>query len=196
MFAEHQPQLSRLARSSPEGFERIVTFVLCTIRMSLRDAVKDYPIVRRGDRCRSIFGFKHDGLAYLRDHAASIWSELECVYECTRGEPCEDELMAIVTMIPGIGLAKGGFILQMMYGLSGCIDTHNLRRFGLTEETFATHGSRKKCLSLIRSYRAMIANSGGTAWLWDTWCAYLAERDHNYDSAETVSSLHLIPLSC
>jgi hypothetical protein len=49
MFAEHQPQLARLGRTSPGGLARIATFALLTIRQPLRIACADYKLVRNGD---------------------------------------------------------------------------------------------------------------------------------------------------
>lgn len=196
MFAEHQPQLSKLGRSGPEGFKRIVTFTLCTIRVQLHAAVKDYILVRRGNRkVRSIFGSKHSGLDALDEHAGDYYEQCERAYYDYEGEELEDELLHVITAIPGIGAAKGGFIAQMIYGVSGCLDGHNLRRFGIPEGTYKLAGRPPtKRSALISDYNRVCRNVGGTQWLWDTWCQYLADRDANYTSAEAVSKLHLTPL--
>ena len=199
MFAEHQPKLAELGRSSPDGFERIATFVLLTIRVPLRDAVSDYRLLRRGEHAvRSLFGAKHSGLAYIREHKADLWARCEYVYETSDDETAADVMLGIVSEIPGIGATKAGFILQMIYGLSGCIDTHNLTRFGLSEKHFYYEkrwGAQRRAQHL-RDYNKF-CHSIGTASLWDGWCNYLAENDPiNYASGDRVSSLHLVPLEC
>ncbi len=198
MFAEHQPQLSKLGRSGPEGFKRIVTFVLCTIRVQLHAAVKDYPLVWRGERrgVRSIFGSKHQGLDELNERAVDLYEMCERAYQDREGEELEDELLHTVTSLHGIGCAKGGFIAQMIYGVSGCLDSHNLRRFGIPEGTFkiADRTPRKRS-ALITDYNRVCRQLGGTQYLWDTWCQYLADNDANYVSADHVSRLHLTPLT-
>jgi hypothetical protein len=194
MYDQEQAKLSALGRSGGDGFARIATFVLCTIRMPLHAAVADYKLVRRGRDARSIFGSKHAGLAYIAAHAEDIHDELEYLYETCASD---DAMLRTVLQIPGIGLAKGGFILQMIYGVSGCIDTHNLTRFGIDPEAFQYRGAMKRGLALCPAYNATVQRCGGTRALWDGWCDYLAARDPiNYASGDAVSKLHLVPLTC
>jgi hypothetical protein len=197
MFAQHQPQLSALGRSGPDGFERIATFALATIRQPLRIAVADYPIIRRREHAQSIFGAKHAGLSYLREHAAELYERCEYAYETCDDETAADIIINIIAEVPCLGCAKAGFVTQMIYGLSGCIDTHNLTRFGLDERTFKVNKPLKRFRAVTRDYNAFCRKVGGTAALWDGWCDYLAERDPvNYPTGERVSELHLIPLEC
>ena len=195
MFANHQPALARLGRSSPQGLERIATFALCTIRWPLRLAVADYPLVRRGDHAQSIFGAKHNGLAYLRQHAADLWERCEYAFTELDDDDAADTILGILTEVPSLGPAKAGFTAQMIYGLSGCIDTHNLTRFNLPARHFEAQRHRSKFYPLLHDYNSFCRRAGGTEALWDGWCTYLAGRDPvNYASAEIVSALHLCPL--
>jgi hypothetical protein len=203
MYAEHQPQLSALGRSGPDGFARICTFVLLTIRVSLWDAHKDYPLVRSGNRrVRSVFGFKHQGLDYVEANAEDLYERCEAAFELSNSdEDAEDTLLGILCDIPNIGPAKAGFIAQMVYGLSGCIDTHNLDRFGLHERTFRLDKKRlqpypKRRFDIIRRYNAFCREEGGSRRLWDDWCCLYSERDPvNYPTPDRVSALHLAPLA-
>ena len=101
--------------------------------------------------------------------------------------------MRVVLRVPGLGLAKSGFIVQMLYGMSGCIDTHNLTRFNLHRRRFAC-GTKATDRRRIGEYNDMVGRLGGTARLWDEWCIYVADRDANYVDADHVSRLHLTPL--
>lgn len=197
MFADHQPQLSKLGRSGPEGLERIITFVLCTIRVQLYLAVLDYPLARRGEPCTSIFGWKHGGLAYLRENRDALYEQCERQFYETEGEELEDGLLNILQDIPGIGPAKAGFVAQMVYGVSGCLDAHNLERFQISYQVFkdTKHRSPRRKGELIRDYNQVCCNLGGTAFLWDSWCQLMHDRDPaNYLSADHVSAMHLAPL--
>lgn len=202
MYAEHQPQLSFLGRSGPDGFARICTFVLLTIRVPLWDAFKDYPLVRRGDRqVRSMFGYKHQGLDFVNAQAEDLYERCEAAFELNSDEDTETVLLGILTEIPCIGPAKAGFITQMIYGLSGCIDGHNLDRFGLHERTFRFDKKRLspfpvRRFAILRGYNAFCQKVGGARRLWDDWCCLYSERDPvNYPSPERVSELHLAPLA-
>lgn len=196
MYAEHQPQLSRLGRSGPEGFRRIAVFALCTIRVQLHRAVADYPLALSGRPCGAIWGWKHLGLIELEEKAAAYHDLLEQEFATLSGEEREDCMLHTVTAIPGLGPAKGGFVLQMVYGISGCLDSHNLRRFGIPETTFKIAGRiPKKRSALISEYNRAVHRLGGTQALWDSWCCYMAELDANYaGDPNYVSRLHLAPL--
>lgn len=201
MYATEQPKLSALGRSGPDGFKRICTFVLLTIKSPLYDASKDYILVRKGERSnvRSLFGSKHDGLAYLDHHCDELWEACEDAYEHLDDDDAADCILGILTRIPGIGVTKAGFIAQIIYGLSGCIDTHNLKRFGLPETTFKLRkgGAHKTRSALVQMYNQFCRKVGGTATLWDDWCAYVSVKDPvNYPTPEYVSKLHLSPLEC
>jgi|HubBroStandDraft_4_1064222.scaffolds.fasta_scaffold01644_8 hypothetical protein len=198
MFADHQPQLSRLGRSGPEGMVRIATFAMLTARVHLHDAVRDYPLVRAGQRTklRSVFAWKHVGLEELEARGPEIYECAERLYQGAKGEELEDGLLNIFTSVFGLGLAKAGFIAQMIYGVSGCIDTHNLERFDLPISMLKLNGaSVRRASKMIHKYNQVCRDSGGTQALWDTWCCYLADRDVNYPDADYVSRLHLTPLS-
>ena len=197
MFAEHQPQLSRLGRASPDGLLRIATFALCTIRQPLRIACADYKLVRSGDT-GSLFGAKHAGLAYLGRHAPELWEACEYAYETADDDTASNLILSTLSRVPMLGPAKAGFVTQMVYGLSGCVDTHNLARFDLPLRHFEVNKRNpNRVRAIVRDYNAFCRKVGGTAALWDGWCQYLAERDPvNYPSAERVSKLHLVPLEC
>jgi hypothetical protein len=197
MFAEHQPQLSRLGRSGPDGFARIVTFALLTIRQPLRIAAADYLLVRRGDTS-PLFGSKHAAIADLQERAADLHGMCEMEYARCTGRELENSLLLILTSIPGIGPAKAGFVAQMIYGVSGCLDSHNLRRFSIPDGAYKLRkeGPLIAQALLIDDYNRVISNLGGTEALWNSWCHFLSDRDPvNYPSAERVSELHLVPLT-
>lgn len=198
MYAEHQPLLSKLGRSGPDGWARIATFAMLTIRVHLHDAVRDFPYVIRGElgrAYRSVWGWKHFGLADIVEKKADYYELCERQFQDTEGEELEDGLLHTLTSIPGIGCAKGGFIAQMIYGVSGCLDGHNLKRFEIPYGRYKVAGtSCRRRSTLITEYNEVCRKLGGPQSLWDSWCCYVADRDANYVDADHVSRLHLTPL--
>lgn len=199
MFAEHQPHLAILGRGNPAGFFRISLFALLTIRQPLRIACVDYVQVRQGN-LNPLWGMKHKGYSYLQQHSPELWERCEYAFETLPDIDAENVILAILNDIPGIGPAKSGFICQMIYGLSGCIDTHNLKRFGIPERTFRGKEAKlspKRLFQTYRDYNSFCRKHGGTEKLWNGWCNYLANNDPiNYASGYRVSQLHLTPLEC
>lgn len=199
MYDDHQPQLAVLGRSGPDGLVRICTFALLTIRQPLYDAVLDYPLVRKGERqARSLFGAKHEGLSYVERNATELYERCEEAFELMGDEDAEASIVNTLCDIPCIGPAKAGFIAQMVYGLGGCIDGHNLTRFELPTRTFRLdklHVSLRRRYAILQDYLRFCRKVGGARRLWDDWCCYVSERDPvNYRTPDYVSELHLAPL--
>jgi hypothetical protein len=99
----------------------------------------------------------------------------------------------LLLKVPGLGLPKSGFVLQLVWGRSGCIDTVNLQRFGLKRWAVDIKKTAKPetVTKHIRRYLALVEQCGGTALLWDEWCATIAQRDASFEDAEDVSFRHL-----
>ncbi len=194
MFADHQPVIAAAGTRDAVSFERVCAFVLATIRCPFPSAVsasKRYYASGELER-QAFFGAKLDGLAYVRENAASLLAECEYVAR-TSDEP-EVELVDIFERIPGIGLAKAGFLAQLLYGRVGCLDTHNLVRFGLRVKEFRSLTEVKRQATRkakIRQYVDTCAQLGSAAALWDDWCAYVG-KTQGYGSAEQVSAMHLV----
>jgi hypothetical protein len=196
MFADHQPQISAFARRSPDNFRRVVVFALCTIRRPLRDAAADTRLACEGKPCHSIFGHKIAGLASV-NKPEGLYEQCERAWACS--DHIEDELVHIFQSVPCLGPAKGGFCAQMIYGVSGCLDTHNLARFGLNPHEFRGAEAKYKPATVcakISAYNELCRKLGGTAYLWDSWCEYIAERGTaGTYSADAISALHLAPIN-
>lgn len=112
-----------------------------------------------------------------------------------------DYMLAYLTHCHGLGLAKAGFLLQLTFGLSGCIDTHNARRYGvdMAARTFRIEDRPTKPatrLAKAKRYNALVETMGGTESLWDTWCEYVAANQADfYNDADHVSRLHIEALN-
>jgi hypothetical protein len=188
MYAQHQPIISKYASRGPQELANVCRFVLATIRCSFPDAVHAYRQERAtGQRNpAAFFGTKHEGLDWIERNEAYLWGEfVECGFDAER-------LVALFVQIPGIGLVKAGFIAQLTRGVSGCIDTHNLQRFGMAygDVKFNKEAGPNTRARKIAKYNRVVHALGGTETLWDEWCAYVGKAQ-GYGSAEQVSAMHL-----
>jgi hypothetical protein len=104
-------------------------------------------------------------------------------------------LLEYLCDLPGFGPAKAGFVCQLVYGVAGCIDTHNLARFDIPTRRFDNYKQIKTIKSKrkrIELYLKTCRDAGGCAKLWDGWCEYVAARQPNtYRDAQHVSELHI-----
>lgn len=87
----------------------------------------------------------------------------------------------------GMGLAKAAFAVQLTRGELGCLDTHNVKRFGIDPKVAtARKQSAKAREAYLKAQQVMTSEE----W-WNTWCNYVAERYSNiYQSGDEVSALH------
>lgn len=196
MFTTHQPIIAASARESADGFKKACVFVLSTIRVRLPqacEATRRY--VETGERAPvAFFGAKLAGLDYLDANAERLWSQCEWLAANLEGRDLENALVDVLLDIPGIGLAKAGFIAQLVYGVSGCIDTHNLVRFGIPARRFTPHIAAltpRNRAKHIAEYNNAVERCGGTEQLWDDWCAYVA-ANQGYGTADEISAMHLV----
>jgi hypothetical protein len=190
MYDNHQPMVESFARANAEGFRDVYRFVLLTIRT---------PLVRAAESMRDadpsdMTGERQAAWQWIGDHAERVLGQCEDLLSGWHDPAeCDAQLVAYLATLPGLGLAKAGFVAQLAFGRTGCLDTHNLRRFGYGAYAFAHLKRRKPAgqLALARKYVAAVAQCGGTGPLWDTWCQYVAERQPaRYESAWQVSELH------
>lgn len=209
MYKEHARDLIQpWAQDAPENFRDVCRFVLLTIRMPLYRAVSDFKTLTGGEQTvdgrefqdtvtGALFGYKADAWAVMGLDFDTWWVDLWSIYHEPGAtlEDVEAEMLAyLVRNVPGLGFVKAGFVLQIVWGLSGCIDSHNLTRFGIHPRKFDAPPPTQKFGTILRkcrAYNAMVRQIGGTAGLWNSWCAYVAENQPNtYASADTVSRLH------
>tara|TARA_Y100001963_G_scaffold103651_1_gene142705 strand:+ start:5923 stop:6507 length:585 start_codon:yes stop_codon:yes gene_type:complete len=187
MFTTHQKAIGRWGRKSPDNTSWIIAMVLLSIQQQW-DQIGNQLIdlKENGLDCKYLFGSKRSGWDYVLAHKKEIH---EAIY--SRKLPMAEKLLAVAS-IPNIGLVKAGFVLQLCIGKVGCLDVHNLRRFGLSPSAFKM-GKVKydTALGKAKLYIKVCEDLGGCEYLWNSWCDLLAEKYPNkYKNGQQVSRLH------
>lgn len=193
MFATHQPLLARAAQDDLRAFINVAAFAIISARSLFPRAVEDAAKWSSGQRkgLQSIFAWKHLALDYLEEQAEA---RQKAVFDAYTGKPTE-ALAIMLREWHGYGLVKGGFVLQMMTGQVGCIDTRNLDYFELDARTVRSPSSpsSRQALKHAKAYVTLCDNLGGSEKLWNVWCEYLAETTtvHEWkDNPDAVSAAH------
>lgn len=201
MYAQHATAIQRYAQQSPECLEHVIQFVAFTIHTQFDVAAEQVRDMRNGEPdVRYANNVKATGytINWIEDNRESVWMTLETLYNAAYPDEDTADLMLsyLATNIPGLGLVKAGFALQLTYGMSGCLDTHNLNRFDLKvwagrSRNFKFLKTGKARYNRVRQYNQACDDCGGTAALWDTWCDYVAKRwPMRYANGFEVSALH------
>ncbi len=194
MFDRDQPEIAAYAQSSPDAMCRVMTFVIATIQQSIftvPEIMDD--IDRNGVESRFLWGFKLPAYENAVKEREGIYREAMGLWRAhANPDHAADELLHLFARQPGYGLVKGGFCVQLMFGLSGCIDTHNLQLYEVSARAFKAsrykNGSAELRHRMVRDYNHKCWDIGGTEFLWDNWCRFVADR--NATTADRVSRLH------
>ena len=192
MYATHQKAIQAYARTA-EGFRRVVRFVHLTIQEPLERAPAFMRACERGDK-RCLWGWKSGADDWWNENSREAFDA--CTAYAASGDV--DGLVAYLSQCPGLGVAKGGFVAQLVFGVSGCIDSHNVQRFGIDPKVVAPRKVKRfeTARKHAAAYNAAVAKLGGTEALWDSWCEFVASRP-GYGKALGafgVSALHCIAL--
>jgi len=196
MYQEHATAIQSDCFDSPEAFRDVLIFVLATIQEPIERLPDAMASIRNdGASARELWGMKRQGYADIQRCYRKLWTHLQCAN--IRKAPMWRErcIVDIVDSIHGIGTAKAGFVLQLTVGAVGCLDTHNLARFGLDKKSYSIGPAIKKMQTKVRKAHAYVTacdRLGGCEYLWDNWCEYVASLrpDAFPNGAHDVSALH------
>lgn len=211
MFRVHQKTISDYARKNPENFARTLNFVILTIRTRLFNVPADMAILDNPENEESLsgilYGWKVDSIAQIDAEKESLYAQAEFIFYAAESDrDAAEKLLNLFTGIRGLGMAKAGFAAQLIYGVSACLDSHNIERFGIPANQIKSDRLKKLKSNLRRAakisqYCDFVDKCGGTESLWDSWCEYVFNRADAtgfkmngnksfYESAFHVSALH------
>lgn len=199
MYATHNRIIGHWARQNADNLEAVFMFVTATIQQPIEQVpaiLADYR--ENGPASKYAWGWKSDALRHYSAHKATIYADLMAIYDgVTTPEGREVALLGYLATLPGLGLVKGAFVAQLAFGVGGCMDSHNMRRFGVKEGRFSASAFKslrtpEARLARIVEYCALVGGVGGGAALWDSWCDYVAAlRPDRFQSGDDVSRLHV-----
>lgn len=180
-YAKHNPVIAAAMNETPELFLRGCLFTICSIRQPITSVPDHLERVAAGD-LGPLFGHKLDAHLYLMTHAAELWRDI-------RNSRTNANRIAVLCRVPGLGIVKSAFVLQLMGYDVACLDSRNVQREGRKPREFRTDGD-KKGLAFVRKIDRYLAEvEGRAAEYWDLWCQDVADA---YDrTSEEISALHL-----
>ena len=192
MYDRDMPLMSAHALASPSGLVEIIAFVLCTIQQPLQSVARQMADIRaNGVDSKYLFGSKREGYRYAVEHAAVLHAAIVKAVEVNDVVGAVD----VLTNVPSLGVVKASFVAQICGLEVACLDTHNLRRLGLSESAFKMpkglkHSTR---LAKIAAYVAICADTGGARHWWNSWCEFVAGNRANRSlaTADAVSAYHV-----
>lgn len=200
MYDTHQRTIEQYAKANANNWFKVIQFVLLTIQQPLWQVPKQMRQVNREGRdANCLWGIKGPAWTWHNENKNKTY-DYAMLLDSVNPNPewAAHDLLMYIADLPGLGLAKGGFLAQCVFGLVGCLDSHNVARFNLSmSQVSASAFKSAKTLETKRrkvsDYLALCQELGGCQGLWDSWCDYLYERNPDgghYANAFAVSAIH------
>lgn len=120
-------------------------------------------------------------------YVQSVWANREEIFEVYKASNALDFWNYLIDCVPGLGMVKAAFSVQMLYNELGCLDTNNVQALGLDPSAVTGKSQARRANYLtVQSVRT------SKEW-WDDWCNLMADRyPGEFDSGDYVSRLHSI----
>ena len=206
-FREVNPVINAYMQKSAHHMQDGIMFVVLSIKTPFHTMSRQMEDYRKyGLASKHVWGLKKQTLEYLLENREDLYKDLMDMWrgdwgDMRRTQERDRMMMLRLTMVPGLGMAKAGFVMQMMFGRVGCIDVHNLRRFhkvSVKDVQFTKSAKVDTKLKKIDNYINICKGNRSTEKLWDSWCEQLTYKRCNrgkFESGFDVSLYHLTALT-
>ena len=189
MYTSHMAQTSAYALSNPDALVDTALMVVLSIRQRwalVGDQLAD--VRANGADSKYLFSHKKDAYSYLKDNKDSLYNET------IKHRDNPEELIKLWIEVPNLGLVKAGFIVQLATGGAGCLDSHNIKLYGVKPNVLVYNKKalEKTKTKKIKEYIKLCEKLGGSVALWSNWCILLASKNEKvFKDGEHVSQLHI-----
>lgn len=195
MFNRDAARIREEAIKSPEVMARAIVFAIVTANAPLRASVNTalwlraqtghvtYSELTVADKSYMGAGMTSNKLAWTQ----SVMASAEALHERYLALGAIDFWNLLLDTVPGLGMVKAAFAVQMLYNELGCLDTHNLRELGVSLSAVSGKTANKRA-----NYLNLQASKTSEEW-WNDWVNFIAKRyPGQFDSGDYVSRLHAI----
>ena len=197
MYQDHAIEVQRFAQQSADNMCLVTLMTVLSIRQPWLNIGKQLQDVKANKlEAKSLWGFKKSTYSYLESNKYKLYAQVMAVINGNKTDASKAlTLMQIFLRVDGLGMAKAGFMCQLTAGLVGCMDSHNIKMYGLDAKDFVLYKNPKTTKGLdsntkkTRNY-IQICNEYGTENLWNSWCSYLATKSVKWRDANHVSEVH------
>jgi hypothetical protein len=181
--------------TGPDGLVHVGAFVVSTIQTPLvRTKLQVADIKKHGENSKALWG--HKRLSY-----GHLWVYRRELYQMLVEAPvARSEALLRLVQVPGLGVVKGAFLLQCLGYETSCLDSHNVKRYGIDPKVLKVGNVKPATLTKkVEDYLSLCDNIGTSEHFWDSWCLYVAERggmNKSLATADAVSAYHYEAITC
>lgn len=197
MYKTHGIACQQYAQRNAENLSDVILMVVLSIQQNWLGVGDQMADVRKlKSKSRFLWGNKAKTYKYLKANKLRLYSEMMAVIESSDSDSIKaKKLMDIFLDVDGLGLPKAGFVCQLVAGLVGCMDVHNIRRLGVDPKTLSLSKNPKTIKGLEANDRRImdyvnLCHDYGTEKLWNTWCDFLSTKSEKWQDGNHVSEVH------
>jgi len=199
VFNIHNPKINSFAQRNPDNFFMVVMMVSLSIQQKwllVGEMLSD--MATNKSESIYIWGNKKNTYDYMTTHKHFMYGQMMAVINSTNLTDLAKSLslMKIFLKVDGLGLAKAGFVCQLVAGLVGCMDVHNIKTYGVDANSLKLNKNatgkrgRENNTKKLHEYITLCHNYG-TENLWNSWCSMIAEKyPKDFVDANHVSEVH------
>lgn len=197
MYKIHAKAVQEYAQRSADNMADVILMVVLSIQQNwsgVGDQLKD---VRENKAdSRFLWGNKGKTYKYLSTHKHFIYGQMLAISHSNLSDKDKAlSLMTIFLKIPGLGLPKAGFTCQLIAGLVGCMDVHNIRMYNLDAKALTLAKDPKGDKAKATNHNKIVnyidlCTTYGTENLWNSWCNFLATKSVKWQDGNHVSEVH------
>jgi len=197
MYTVDATNCQRYAQTSHDNMADVTLMVVLSIQqnwLSVGDQLAD--VNRCGIESKFLWGNKRKTYEYLQDNSYQLY--MDAMVVINSGDSDRDKaraLMEVFLRVDGLGIPKAGFMCQLMAGLVGCMDVHNIRLYGLDIKDLSLSKNPKSSKGIDANNKKVLAyidmcHDIGTEKLWNNWCNFLATKSKRWIDGDHVSAVH------
>ena len=197
MFNTHCKAVQEYSQRNADNFGDTILMVALSIQQNWLGVGDQIADVRANKlESRFLWGNKIKTYEYLMSNKHMMFSQVKAVLNSRKTDTQKAySLMIIFLRVDGLGIPKAGFCCQLIAGLVGCMDVHNIRMYNLDAKDFTlnpkpkTDKARRTNELKIWNYIRLCADYGCEN-LWNSWCAFLATKSKRWQDSNHVSEVH------
>ena len=197
MYTEDAINCQQYAQKSHDNMVDVALMVSLSIQqnwLSVGDQLAD--VNKCGIESKFLWGNKRKTYEYLQDNSYKLYTDAMAVINS--GDLDRDKaraLMAVFLRVDGLGIPKAGFMCQLVAGLVGCMDVHNIRMYRLDIKDLSLSKNPKTSKGIDANNKKVwayidVCHEKGTETLWDNWCNFLATTSKRWIDGAHVSAVH------
>jgi hypothetical protein len=197
MFNVHCKAVQQYSQRNANNMADVVLMVVLSIQqnwLSVGDQLKDVRLERRDSKY--LWGNKIKTYDYLMSNKSKMFAQVQAVLNSHKTyDDKAKSLMTIFLKVDGLGIPKAGFCCQLIAGMVGCMDVHNIKMYDLDANSFKLNTKPKTDKAFASNQQKInayinLCHDYGCEQLWDSWCDMLATKSKRWVDGFHVSEVH------